>query len=85
MPQMRKSFLKNLKPSLPTGIWRVSIFAWTVTPGSPASGAVVASVETDDHALAVLAAHRLLDQHAALGPLITVEIAAAAVLEEGSV
>ncbi len=84
MTPLKKSYLKSLKPSAPTGSWCVSMFAWTLTSGGPASGEVVASVETNDHALAVLAAHRLLDQHAGLGPMITVEIATAEAIEKGA-
>jgi hypothetical protein len=86
MTQPKKSFIKSVKPKARDHNWCVSVFGWRRNPDGTMSGGVAQSVETDDLGLALLAAHRMLDVHGPLvDELITVEIAAAELIDGGLV
>ena len=82
----KRSFSKRVKPKARDHNWCVSAFGWRRNPDGTMSGGVVEAVETNDLGLALLAAHQLLDVHGPLvDQLITVEIAAAELIDGGLV
>jgi hypothetical protein len=86
MSPSKKSFLKSLQPKAQNQNWRVSVFGWQCAPDGAVSGEVVDAVETNDLNLAILAAHRMLDLHTPKAAhLITLEIAAAELIDKGGI
>ncbi len=86
MNPSKPSFLRNWKPKTQDKNWRVSVFGWECAPDGTVSGEVVDAVETNDLNLAILAAHRMLDLHAPkAAKLVTLEIAAAELIDKGAI